>query len=89
MNLTLVGISLILIGVILLMTAPLISIQVSEGRYVDVSGLTCIVIFFIPLCFSVGVPPMITAVFAIAILVVFGIIAYIAYRVYRTAIGHQ
>ncbi|MCS7108689.1 MAG: hypothetical protein RMH77_02300 [Sulfolobales archaeon] len=88
MNLTVLGISLIIIGILLLTVAPLISLQFG-GVPVDVGGLTCVVIFFIPICFSVGVPPTVTALFAVAILAVFAIISYIAYRAYRSVSGHQ
>ncbi len=89
MNLTAAGMFLILIGIILLVTAPLINIQIIGGGVADVSGLTCIVVFFIPFCFSLGVPPMITALFALMILVIFGIFTYIAFRVYRSALGRS
>ncbi|MEM4684506.1 MAG: hypothetical protein QW133_00045 [Sulfolobales archaeon] len=89
MNLTALGILLIIIGMVLFISAPFITIQVGEGLVTNVSGLTCVVILFIPFCFSVGMPPVITVIFALMILVVFGIFAYIAFKVYKSVLGRS
>ncbi len=89
MSLTAFGIVLIVVGMAILISVPFITAQIGVGSVADVSGLTCVVIFFIPLCFSVGMHPTVTAVFALMILIVFGILTYIAFRVYRSVSGYS
>lgn len=89
MNLTALGVLLIIAGVVLFMSAPFITTQIGEGLATNVGGLTCVVILFIPFCFSIGIPPAVTAIFALMILVVFGIFAYIAFKVYRSVLGRS
>jgi len=87
MSLASLGIILVVIGVVLLALIPVIAMTTSLtwGNYniTGVGGAACIVVFFIPICFSAGIPPMLTALLAIMMVIIVAIFTYIAIRVAR------
>jgi uncharacterized membrane protein len=86
MNLTLLGVILIVLGMIILMLIPFIPLQVG-GTLPNVSGLTCIVVFFIPICFSVGLQPTIATVFAVVIALILALFTFIIYKVFKSLVS--
>jgi len=85
MSLASLGIILVVIGVVLLALIPVIVMTTSLtwGNITGVGGAACIVVFFIPICFSAGIPPMLTALLAIMMVIIVAIFTYIAIRVAR------
>jgi len=86
MNLTLLGITLIVLGMVILLLVPFIPLQVG-GVVPNVSGLTCIVVFFIPICFSVGLQPTIAVVFAVVIALILVLFTFIIYKVFKSLVS--
>ncbi len=86
MNLTLLGITLIALGMVILLLTPFIPLQVG-GTAPNVSGLTCIVVFFIPICFSVGLQPTIAVVFAVVIALILVLFTFIIYKVFKSLVS--
>lgn len=84
MRLAFLGVLLIVLGISLLMSVPFI-VSTSFPKQIDVGGLTCIYVFLIPICFSVGMQPLLVMVIAIVMLVIFSIFTYLAYRVFKVA----
>jgi uncharacterized membrane protein len=86
MNLALLGITLIVLGMVILLLVPFIPLQVG-GVVPNVSGLTCIVVFFIPICFSVGLQPTIAVVFAVVIALILALFTFIIYKVFKSLVS--
>lgn len=85
----LVGIAFIMAGVALLMLLPIIiAFTRAPWSPIDVSGLTCILIFFIPICFSIGMQPVLATILALAMVAILALFAYIAFRVFRSITRH-
>lgn len=82
MRLVFLGMLFVVLGIVLLMSIPFI-IGTSFPRPVDVGGLTCIYVFLIPICFSVGMQPSFVMIIAALMLVIFAVFTYIAYRVFK------
>jgi uncharacterized membrane protein len=87
LNLTKLGFVLIVAGIVLAVIAVvvpplLVALQQPEQVATGVSGAGCIVVLFIPICFGFGpqqlVLPLI--VLAIAVTIIFAVIALLMYR---------
>ncbi len=89
MRYALIGFTLIVAGIALLMLVPVIATFArAPWSSVDVSGLTCILIFFIPICLSVGMQPALTAILALVMAAVLALLAYIAFRIFKSITSH-
>jgi len=89
MSLTSLGFILIIAGIALLIMVPIIITTSSfmQGHYniTGVGGAACIIIFFIPICFSTGIPPIFTIALAVIMVIIIAIFMYIAIRIARTS----
>jgi uncharacterized membrane protein len=77
MRLHVLGLMLIFAGIALIIIAPLIlAIMTAEGVKFNATGVGCIVLFFIPICFGYGEPLLIITlmVLAVVLIVVFLIV---------------
>lgn len=79
MRLHVLGFMLILAGIVLIIVAPLLlAIMTAEGAKISATGVGCIVLFFIPICFGYGEPLLIITLMALAVVLI--VVSLIVFR---------